>query len=170
MRHYNKIAAVFFITLLAGCSLSKPGPVANDITARAIGLKDPTLCTSIDDSKTRSYCQDMTANSAIIDRATTNADAGLCAQITDLEYKKACELAATSAARKKEVDLKESTALLQIQQGTSIEACNTLTDRMRKNQCIMNVASAQAVLKRDATLCNAIEDSAIQKICKSSVR
>lgn len=124
------------------------------------------MCGGIQDQKGVKYCEGIVNDSLIVNSAGINGDIVLCEKVQDSEYRKACELAATSKKRKLEIDAKEAQKLNDLQNGTSIEACGGLQDEASKSQCEINVASKLSFEQGKPELCKVIKDKALEATCE----
>lgn len=144
---------------------SKTSPQADDISKKALSLKDKTICEALKEDKEKRICISSVDDSVLADQASAQGDISLCAKVNYEEYKKACELGATSKQRKKESTKQENEKFQLAQSGDSIEPCDALQDVKQKTQCKTSVISKLAYDKKDPKICDQIEDKDFRDMC-----
>lgn len=166
----KKLSLFLVLALTAGCSAYEPSASVEDITKKALSSKDVAVCQALSSAEGRAYCTGSIADSIMADAALAKADELLCFTIKNVEYKKACELMATSAKRKKEKNDLDEQKLNVAQNGNSIQACDQFEDASRKDQCRINVAARMAQAEKNPSLCGPIQDKTIKDLCVAAAK
>ncbi len=166
MKKTSLTALTLALLLLAGCSSNKSvSLLTDDITKRAVASKDGTICESLQDADSRTFCTNMVKDSV----ALASGDSGACATILNEEYRKACELATTSKEREMQREKEENDKLQKAQNGTSLAACDVLESDQAKDQCKIAILSKMAYDKGDEKICLQINREGARKMCQISL-
>jgi|GEM_PF-5812756 len=170
MKKTALIPLTLALVILAGCSANKSvSSLVDDITSKAVASKDRTICESLQDTDSRVYCGNMVNDSEQADIAIAASDPAACAVILNGEYRKACELAATSKERAAQREKAENDKLQKAQNGTSLTACDTLETDQAKDQCKIAVLSKMAYDQNDEKICLQISREGARKMCQVSL-
>ena len=165
----KKLSFLLIPLILAGCSSYTPSAATKDITEKAVSLKDKTICESLQDSAAKASCVNTVTDTIQADAAFASGDLKSCAIIKDAQYRKACELAATSKERAQVKAKEENDKLQKAQNGTSLAACDALETAIAKDQCRSNLLSRMAIDQKDPKLCLQINDTTMKGICQSVI-
>ena len=165
----KKLSFLLIPLILAGCSSYAPSAATKDITEKAVSLKDKTICESLQDSAAKASCVNTVTDTIQADAAFATGDLKSCAVIKDAQYKKACELAATSKERAQVKAKEENDKLQKAQNGTSLAACDALETDSAKDQCQTSVLSKMAYDQKDPKICLRINGAGAIRMCQSSI-
>lgn len=169
MKKISIVPLTLALLLLAGCSWYAPNAITEDITKKAVTLKDKTICESLQGAAERMSCIGTVADSIQTDVALASGDLNACESVVDPQYKKACELATTSKAREQQGAKEENDKLQKAQNGTSLVACDELKNDQAKDQCQIAILSKMAYEQKDEKICLQIKREGARKMCQASL-
>lgn len=170
MKKTSLIPLTLALLILAGCSANQSvSSLVDDIANKAVAAKDKTICESLQDASSRTFCINMVNDSEQADIAIAASDSKACAAILNGEYRKACELTATSKERATQREKEENDKLQKAQNGTSLAACDTLETDQAKDQCKIAVLSKMAYDQKDEKICLQISREGARKMCQASL-
>lgn len=153
--------------MTAGCSSLNPDAIVQDISKKALEAKDKKICETLQTEKDKAYCIGLIDDSHLVDQAIAMSDMKICGTIKDSHYKKACEVAATTAERKAAEEKAEKEKLNTLQSGDSLEACNQMNNPDMKEQCRINVILKIAHDQKNTKICDELASESLRSICKS---
>lgn len=165
----KKLSFLLIPLILASCSSYTPSAVTKDITEKAVSLKDKTICESLQDSAAKTSCVNIVTDSIQTDVAFASGDLKSCAIIKEAQYKKACELAATSKERAQAKEKEQNDKLQEAQNGTSLAACDALESDSAKDQCQTAILGKMAYDQKDPEICLRINGAGAIRMCQSSL-